>query len=163
MSGVKFTRQQLAGTKAGETLFGEQLTKQENKNAKTARQRAITADLTQWVIDWLNDSGEFVAHRQNNIPSRWTKIVEKPDGTKEVKSGYKANQITEKLLDVAGFRYDGLHLELEVKTKDDKLSKEQKARIEKLQKAGAICFVVGDKYTFKQQIKPFMKKYQQAF
>lgn len=164
MAGVKWTREQLAGTKAGKTLFGDQITAKEARNAKTKRSRQATNDFQKWCVDYLNDSREFEVHRQNNIPSTITEIKILSDGTTETKTFHRANTIKKTVLDIGGFRLsDGRHLEIEVKTGKDTLSKDQKERLALLQKAGAISFVASDRETFKLQIEKYMVPKKLAF
>lgn len=144
-----------------ETLFE---VKELSRNEKLKKSRKITTDVTKWAIDYLNDSGQFIAWRQNNIPSTRSEITIKPDGSKETKFHFKKNQITFKLLDIAAVQKEtGKYCEFEVKTGADKLSTGQIERLQSLKNAGAISFAFSDKETFIHQIKPYLIDRKLAF
>lgn len=144
------------------TLF--KTPKQLTKREKLVKSRKKTTDLTKEIIQWLNDSEQFIAWRQNNIPSTRTEIIIKPDGTKDTKFHFKKNNVTFKLLDIAAVHIEtGKYCEFELKTGTDKLSEGQKERLQSLKKANAICFAFYDKETFMHQIKPFIRERKPAF
>jgi hypothetical protein len=157
------------------TLF--KTTKELSRNEKLRKSKKVTADLTQWAIDYLNDSNQFLVHRSNNTPS--TRIVKTPkifkafdkDGNPitfeydEVEIFFKKGNIKKTILDISGFCLDGkaTHIELEVKTGKDSLSEGQIKRIEDIKSAGGISFAFKDKESFLWQIKPFVRERKQAF
>ncbi len=144
------------------TLF--KTTKQLSPKEKLIKSRKATTDLTKEIIQWLNDSGQFIAWRQNNIPSTRTEVIIKPDGTKDTKFHFKKNNVTFKLLDIAAIQIEtGIYCEFELKKGADKLSEGQKERIRSLKAANAICFAFYDKETFMHQIKPFVREREPAF
>lgn len=180
---IKWNKQQLVGTKAGELLFGTN-EQQLSRADKMRITRKATTDLTKWAIDWLNDSKQFQCHRSNNFPSqRITRKQEifkafdragKPIEFKyeKVEIHFKANNITEKILDISGFvlpynnndHLAGKHFEIEVKgSKGDTLSTGQKKRIADIKAAGGISFVFDNEETFLLQIKQYMVDKKLAF
>jgi hypothetical protein len=154
------------------TLF--KTPKQLSRNEKLRKSKKVTADLTSECIDYLNANG-FICHRSNNFPSQ--RITRKPivinafDATgkplvikyEEVNINYKKNNIKNTILDISGFRNDGIHTELEVKSGKDELSDEQIKRIKDIKAAGGISFAFKDKESFLWQIKPFIKPRALAF
>lgn len=138
--------------------------------------RKLTNKLTKDAIDWINDTGQFKVHRQNNIPSYrlGTKKMEIPTFNEQGKPCvleievpeifHKKNNVKVTLLDIAGFRVsDGVHLEIEVKYGKDTLTKEQKERIKSIQAAGGISFSISSLETLQLQLKPFMQERKPAF
>lgn len=138
--------------------------------------RKITNKLTSDAIDWLNSTGHFTVHRQNNIPSTRLANEEKQIEGKLANGQlvtviavipvvyHKKNQKEFALLDIAGYRLsDGKHVEIEVKSGKDTLSSDQKERIEMLKKAECISFAFSDMETLRIQIKPFMADPKLAF
>lgn len=162
---VRWTKSQLASTKAGQYLFGETIeSTKESRADKMRASRKVTNEFQAWVIKYLNDSMQFKAWRNNNIPSTRIEVI-KEEGKEDVtKVHYKKNQKTVSTLDVIGFRIsDGKHLEIEIKTGKDKLDKDQLSHLTDLQKSGCISFATGDKHTFMQQITPYMEERKLAF
>lgn len=155
-----------------ENLFGD--TKELSRKDKLKKSKALTASLTIFAIDYLNDNG-FVCHRSNNYPSQ--RIVKKEmifnafdkDGNPiqhkylDVQISFKKGNIKQTILDISGVRWDGLHTELEVKTGKDQLSEAQLDRIKTLKSFGAISFAFSDKETFLIQINPYLKPKELAF
>lgn len=164
-----------------DTLFGE--VKVLSRSEKTKKSRKATSELTKWAIDFLNDSGQFIAHRSNNAHPPLIKRTKKEfkafdeNGKpiifnyEQVEVFYKQHSIKQKILDISGVvlpyngneKWAGKHLECEVKTGDDSLSDGQKERISALTKAGAISFVFDSEETFLIQIKKFMVNKEYAF
>lgn len=149
-------------------------TKELSRNEKLKKSKSVTANLTQWAIDYLNSNG-FICHRSNNFPSQ--RITRKPvvinafDALRKpleikydaVEIHFKKNNIKNTVLDISGFRDDGVHIELEVKTGKDTLSETQIERIATIKKHGGISFAFQDKETFMLQIKPYIKPKPLAF
>jgi len=146
------------------------------RNQKTKASRRITAELTKWVIDYLNDSGQFEVHRSNNIPApiikRENAFIDAFDENgnpkqypyEKVTTMFRKNNIKKKILDVSGFRLsDGLHIELECKTGNDELSEGQTERIKKVKSAGGIAFIFSNKETFLMQIEKHLTPKKLAF
>lgn len=155
-------------------LFGKE--KHLTRSEKMQITRKQTNEFQSWVIDWLNNSGQFKAWRVNNIPS--TRLAnEKKQLEAETLTGepitviatipvvyHKKNQKQFSIFDVCGFRLsDGKHLEIEIKTKNDTLDKDQKEHMSDLQTTGCISFATGDKHSFLLQIMPYMAEKQLAF
>lgn len=161
----------MATTENQLTILGKELTRQE----KLKKSRKITTDLTRKIIDWLNDTGYFIVWRNNSIPSTRHEVVKETinafdkDGnpieilTEYVKVHFKKNQKTISTLDIIGYRSDNVHTEIEIKTGNDKLDKEQKEHLSNLQKAGCVSFATSDFNSFKEQIKPFLFEKVNAF
>lgn len=156
-----------------ETLFE---VKELSRNEKLKKSRKITNDLTRFVIDYLNGTGQYKVWRNNNIPSTRhsvvTEVINAFDGqgnpieivTEHVKVNFKKNQKTVSTLDVIGYRlWDGCHTEIEIKTGRDKLDPEQAEHLADLQKSGCISFVVTNEKSFIEQINPFLKSKLLAF
>lgn len=142
----------------GPSLFssGVPLDKVAQRKARNNASRAATGALTGAVINFLNMSG-FKVWRNNNIPSTVQKVQINPDGSKQISQRYKAGMIKVATLDIIGFRKrDGAHVEIEIKSGKDSLSKEQREHLAELQKAGCISFAVKDFDTFREQIKPYL-------
>lgn len=145
------------------------------RHEKLLKAKKVTADLTRWAIDYLNNSGVFKVHRSNNFPGQ--RLVKKeaivnafdkngnPIEIKydKIEIHFKSNNIKNTILDISGFRSDGVHTELEVKTAKDKLSDEQIKRIKDIKNAGAISFSFSDRDTFLMQIKKYMIDKPDAF
>lgn len=157
-----------------ENLFG--VTKELTRTEKLRKSRKATNEFQKWVIDWLNDSGQFKVWRNNNIPSTRHQIVTNvihafdKEGnpieiiTEHVKVNFKKNQKTVSTFDVIGFRKkDGLHLEIEIKVGKDTLDTDQKDHMNDLHTSKCVSFAVGDKYTFEQQISRWMDAKTLAF
>lgn len=155
-----------------ENLFGKpELTRTEKMRAA----RKGTTDLTAWAINYLNNTGVFHVHRSNNFPSqRITKkevVVNafdefgKPIEIKyeKVDIHFKSNNIKETILDISGFRADGIHFEAEVKTGKDKLSEGQVKRIKDITNSGGIAFWFTDKVNFMAQIEKYIIEKKYAF
>lgn len=179
---VKWTKEQLQGTKAGETLFGTQV-EQLSRAEKMRISRKKTADLTLFAINFLNDSMQFRAHRSNNTHPPIIKRSKKEFNAFDkygkpiaftydhIEVMYKKNSIKQKILDISGLvlpyngneKWAGKHLECEVKTGDDSLSDGQRERISLIKKAGGISFVFDSEETFLMQIQPFMVEKKYAF
>lgn len=90
--------------------------------------------LTQSIVRFLNYNG-FVAWNVYN------------GGVYDPKRGVYRKNPTQKrgVFDVCGFREsDGKHIEIEIKWGRDKMSEFQKLHFERLEKAGAICYVARD-------------------
>lgn len=148
-----------------------------SRNEKLKKSKKVSADLTQWAIDYLNNSNQFLVHRSNNTPS--TRIVKKPKVFNafdkvgnpitfkydEVEIFFKKGNIKKTILDISGFSLNNnaTHIELEVKTGKDSLSEGQIKRIEDIKAAGGISFAFNDKESFLWQIKPFIKQKPLAF
>jgi hypothetical protein len=150
----------------GEDLFGS--TKELSRADKMRASRKITTDLTKDAIEFLNKSGCFKVWRNNNMPStRIYKEKEWMDGELEdgsfvrvkveiTKTAFKKGNTKVSTFDIIGFRLsDGMHLEIEVKTKD-KLDEDQAKHLVDLKNAGCISFVISNMFTLKHQIEPFM-------
>lgn len=157
-------------------LFSESDPKQLSRSEKMLASRKSTTDFTKEAIKWLNDTGQLICHRSNNHPghrlSREKKEFKAFDEFglpivfeyEKVEIYFKSNNIKETILDISGFRIsDGLHLEIEVKTKKDTLSQGQKDRIETIKKAGGISFVIDSMETLKLQIQPYLIERKLAF
>lgn len=155
-----------------DNLFGK---KELSMADKTKISRNQTNQLTRKVIDWLNDSGQFRAHRSSNAPG--TRLAnEEKQITGKLPNGdivtitaiipvvyHKKNQMEFAILDISGFRLsDSVHLEIEVKTKTDTLSKEQAERIADIKANNGISFVFDTFETFLLQIKKYLVS-NQAF
>lgn len=151
-----------------ENLFG---TENELSRAdKMRKSRKVTTDLTKDAVDYLNATGCFKVWRNNNIPStRLYREDEWLDGETEAgeiirvkvnipKVAFKKSQIKVSTFDIIGFRLiDGVHVEIEVKTKDH-LDTDQAQHLKELKSAGSISFVINDMLTLKFQIEPFLIK-----
>lgn len=160
--------------------------KELTRKEKMSKSRKITTDLTRDAINYINDTKQFIVHRQNNIPStRLAKEIDaaeplNKDGeaitvydidgkpveifTEQLKTYYKKNQKEFALLDIAGFRIsDGVHLEIEVKTGKDKLKQDQKDRIKSIRDTGGISFAFSDMKMLKILIEPYLQQYKPAF
>lgn len=172
---VKWTKSQLLKTKAGQSLFDDGKIDNVSRADKMRIARKKTNELTKWAIDWLNESQQFQVHRSNNFPSqritrKW-EVFKAYDKTgkpvefkyEKVEIHFKANNITEKILDISGFRKDGLHFEIEVKTGKDALSEGQLKRINDIKKSGGISFVFNDQQTFLMQMEKYILPKQYAF
>lgn len=157
-----------------EDLFGK--IKELTRIEKLRASRKATNEFQTWVIKWLNDTGQFKAWRNNNIPSTRHQIVEEvfnvfdKDGnpmqikTQHVKVNFKKNQKTVSTFDIIGFRKsDGRHLEIEIKKGKDTLDAEQLEHMNDLQDAKAISFATGNKETFLLQIDKFVTQRKLAF
>jgi len=152
-----------------ETLFNTDQ-KELSKADKLKKAKKITADLTNFAIDYLNNSGIFMVHRSNNTPSTRISKQEKvfkafdengnPIEFKymDVSINFKKGNIKDTILDISGIRNDGVHIELEVKTGKDTLSDNQIERIRLLKSFKGISFAFKDKETFLLQIGPYMKR-----
>lgn len=149
-----------------EDLFGN--SKELSRADKMRASRKITTDLTKDAIDHLNKTGLFKVWRNNNMPStRIYKEKDWMDGETEdgkwirvkvevTKTAFKSNQTKVSTFDIIGFRIgDGVHLEIEVKTKDQ-LDEDQAKHMVDLKKAGCISFVISDMFTLRHQIEPFL-------
>lgn len=147
-----------------------------SRSDKMRISRKATNKLTADAIAWLNDTQQFTVHRQNNIPSTRLskKMIEVPglydkDGKpfpfsyEEVTVSFKSNQKQFALLDIAGFRKDGLHIEIEVKTGHDTLKQDQKDRIKSIKEAGGISFAFSDMEMLKLFIQPYLEERKLAF
>lgn|GEM_PF-4772454 len=164
-----------------ESLFGD--IKQFSRSEKTKASRKVTSELTQWAINYLNDSGQFRVHRSNNthppIIKRSKKEFNAFDASGKpivftydhIEVMYKKNSIKQKILDISGIvlaynsndNLAGKHFEAEVKTGDDSLSEGQSERIKLIKKNGGISFVFDSKETFLMQIQKFMVDKALAF
>lgn len=155
-------------------LFGSE--KELSRQDKLRASRKLTNAFQSWVKDWLNDSKQFKVWRNNNIPStRHEAVIEFIDAfneqgqpvrirTEHVKVHFKKNQKEVSTFDLIGFRIkDGKHLEIEIKTGKDKIDAGQQEHMNALQASGCISFAASDKFTFLQQIKPYMDEKPLAF
>ena len=156
-----------------DTLFE---VKELSRHEKLKKSRKITTDLTRFVIDYLNATGQFKCWRNNSIPSTRHEVVTDvikafdADGnpieivTEHVKVHFKRSQKTVSTLDVIGVRlWDACHVEIEIKTGKDKLDPEQAEHLADLQKAGCVSFVVADEQSFLIQIEKYLKPRELAF
>jgi hypothetical protein len=171
MAGAKWTKSQVQGTQAAElnpNLFGNEPPSRADKMRET---RKKTNEFQKWVIDYLNNTGQFKVWRNNNIPStrkslqkQWMQGTTRSGQIIEVevlveKVHFKAHQTDVSTFDVIGFRiWDGRHVEIEVKYGNDKLDVDQKKHLADLQKSDAISFVATGKDLLKKQIDPYMKE-----
>lgn len=150
-----------------EDLFG--IEKQLSRQDKMRKSRKLTNEFQAFVINFLNDTGQFKVWRNNNIPSTRHEVVKEvinaydKDGneieiiTEHVKVNFKKNQKTVSTFDLIGYRIsDGLHLEIEIKVGKDKLDEDQQSHMNDLQKSGCISFATGSKETFLLQIEKYM-------
>lgn len=181
---VKWTKDQLLETKAGQNLFGEGKVDNLTRSDKMRISRKKTTELTKWAIDWMNETKQFQVHRSNNFPS--PRITRKPiviDAYdkcgkpiqikyEKVDIHFKSNNIIESILDISGFvlpyngndKWASKHVEIEVKgSKGDTLSDGQKKRIADIKAAGGISFVFDNEETFLLQIQPYMVDKKLAF
>lgn len=156
-----------------EDLFGSK--KELSRSDKMRLSRKATNELTSDAINYLNKTNQFMVHRQNNIPS--TRLSKKEiihnvfdkEGNpviikyEEITVSFKSNQKQFALLDIAGFTKHGIHIELEVKTGNDKLKSDQADRIKSIKDTGGISFVFDSMKTLKVQIKPFLEERKPAF
>ncbi len=154
-----------------------------SRSQKMLNSRKITSSLTVWVINYLNDSGQFHVHRSNNIASpiikREMAYIDAFDENgnpkkfpyEKITTMFKKGNIKETILDISGFvlpynnndEWAGKHIELEVKTGKDSLSDEQIKRIENICDAGGISFAFNSKEMFLYRIKPYMVERKLAF
>ena len=156
--------------------------KELSRSDKMKATRKLTNKLTAEAIDWLNSTGQFLVHRQNNIPSTRLAQEAKTMMGKVVATGdmvevevvipvvyHKKGQKEFALLDIAGVtlpyqgRPGGIHCEIEVKYGSDTLKPDQKERIKSIQDAGGISFSISSMETLKLQVKKYMVEPGLAF
>lgn len=148
--------------------------------------RDLTNKLTREAINYLNSTGQFKVHRQNNIPSTRLANEDKEIEGKLIVNGVVTDQVVKvmanipvvyhkkgqkevALLDIAGFSLPigddpgGLHVELEVKRGSDTLKDDQAERIKEVTKSGGISFVFTSMEDLKIKIKPFLRQRPPAF